>query len=92
MFSFGYRDRKWRIFKDIVFVIVAVVLILRAGFWGILIGALALLWYGWDLYTQLRAMKLEKEAEKVQSSPASPADDGKITVTDGAREVNYEKE
>ena len=96
MFSFGYRDRKWRIFKDVCFIIIACVLIARAGVWGVILGALALAWYGRDLYYQLRAVKLEKEASR--SSKASQGQsteaDGKITVTDlsDAKEVNYEKE
>ena len=100
MFSFGYMDRKWRIIKDVCFIAIAVVLILRTGFFGILVGALALVWYGRDLYVLLRAAKLEKDAQKVQTRTQSPpehtseAQDGKITVTDlsGAKEVDFKKE
>ncbi len=41
MFTFGYRDRKWRIVKDICFVAVAILLLVRGGTFGIILGALA---------------------------------------------------
>jgi len=106
MFSFGYRDRTWRIIKDSIFVVIAFLLIWRTGFFGVLVGCIALVWYGRDLYYQIRASKLEKEAAreqekadaKRQDRPQPPSgqtpDDGKITITDlsDAKEVTYEKE
>lgn len=106
MFSFGYRDRKWRMIKDSIFVVIAFMLIWRAGFFGVLLGCIALVWYGRDLYYQIRAAKLEKEAareqekaearrqDRPQQQSAQSPDDGRITITDlsDAKEVNYEKE
>ena len=100
MFSFGYRDRKWRIFKDICFSLVGVVLIWKGSILGVIIGAAALAWYGYDCILQCKALKAEKDAAAQQdqptrsSGPSTPSQDGKITITDlsDAKEVNFEKE
>ncbi|MBO4341186.1 MAG: hypothetical protein J5835_07150 [Bacteroidales bacterium] len=88
--------RTWRITKDIIFIIIAVMLIATGRFLPILFGLVVITWYGWDLYHLVRAMVLEKKAAKAaQSSTPSPSrDDGRITLTNKSdiREVNYEKE
>ena len=96
MFSFGYRDRKWRMIKDICFILVGILLIWRGRFFGALLGVAALSWYGYDLYLQLKLRKAEKEQEAAASAPqqTTPADEGRITITDlsDAKEVKFEKE
>ena len=97
MFTFGYRDRKWRIVKDICFVAVAILLLVRGGTFGIILGALAAYWYGRDLYVQVQALRAEKPAREPEiktSGTKSASDSGKITITDlsDAKEVNFEKE
>ena len=88
MFTFGYRDRKWRIVKDVCFVAVALVLVVKGRVFGIILGALAAFWYGRDLVWQVQALKAEKPAKE------TPGDKDKITITDlsDAKEVDYEKE
>ena len=96
-------DNKWRILKDVLFLLLAVVLIWKGRFLGILIGALAISWYGRDLYFRLKALKdsrapkrdpVERPKEPSRDGNAPPIDDGKIQVTDlsGAKEVDFEKE
>ena len=100
MFSFGYRDRKWRIVKDVCFSLVGLLLIWRGSFLGTIIGAAALAWYGYDCVLQYRALKAERKAAAAQdqptrnSGPSTAQQDGKITITDlsDAKEVNFEKE
>lgn len=88
-------DRKWIIIKDAVFAALGVWIITRGTFWAILIGALALAWYGRDLYIQISALVAEKKAkeDKVEK-PQQPAqqDGGRITVSHDAKEVDYTKE
>ena len=85
-------DRKWIIIKDAVFALLGVWIISRGSFWAILIGALALAWYGKDLYVQIAALRAEKKAAEVKAEKTAPADSGKITVSHDAKEVDYEKE
>ena len=73
MFSFGYRDRKWRMIKDSIFVVIAFMLIWRAGFFGVLLGCIALVWYGRDLYYQIRAAKLERKPPGSRRKPKPAA-------------------
>ena len=76
-------DRKWIIIKDAVFVALAVWIISRGTFWAILIGAVALAWYGRDLYIQISVKKPHKTAKQ---------EGGRITVSHDAKEVDYTKE
>ena len=96
MFSFGYRDRKWQIIKDICFILVGLVLIWKGRFFGVLLGAAILSWYGYSLYLQIKLAKAEKAQQQDVSAPQpqGPADDGKIKTTNlsDAKEVNFEKE
>ena len=91
MFTFGYKDRRWRIIKDVILLLVCVFLIVRTGFWGILLGAAGFIWYGRDLYTLLRAERLEKERDK-QMATQAPREEGKIQLHDDAKDVDFEKE
>ena len=95
MFSFGYRDRKWQIIKDICFILLGLVLIWKGRFFGVLLGAAALFWYGYNLYLLIQIGKAEKAQQREASAPQQePADEGKITITNlsDAKEVNFEKE
>ena len=100
MFSFGFRDRKWRIVKDICFSVVGLILIWKGRSLAVIIGAAALAWYGYDCVLQYRALKAERKAAAAQdqptrnSGPSTAQQDGKITITDlsDAKEVNFEKE
>ena len=89
--------------KDTLFILIGCVLILRTGFLGRVIGALAIIWYGRDFYYRVKALgsAIPRERDDV-NRPAEPArdndapiiDDGKIQVMDlsGAKEVDFEKE
>ena len=93
--------------KDVLFIAVGCFLILRTGFLGTIIGALAIIWYGRDLWYRGKAWLGTKEPrrdtverpsgsarEEARSDDAPIIDDGKIQVTDlsGAKEVEFEKE
>ncbi|MBR1705972.1 MAG: hypothetical protein IJ721_04180 [Bacteroidales bacterium] len=93
--TFSYTDRTWTLVKDALFIFVGLVLIVRTRFWGVLIGAAAVWWYGRDLYYQVKAARKEKKACAPESPAQKQSDpDGKIQVTDlsGAKEVDFEKE
>ena len=99
MFSFGYRDRKWRIIKDICFLLIGAFLIWKGRFFGVLIGAGAISWYGYDLYLQFKLRKMEKEQQAAASQPQQQApsqeqESGRITITDlsDVKEARFEKE
>jgi hypothetical protein len=93
--------------KDVLFVAVGCFLILRTGFLGTIVGALAVIWYGRDLWYRGKAWIGSKQPERdtverpsgasrdeSRSEDAPIIDDGKIQVTDlsGAKEVEFEKE
>lgn len=89
--------------KDTLFILAGCVLILRTGFLGRVIGALAIIWYGRDFYQRFKLFLGSREPRRDPvERPAGPAreggtpiiDDGKIQVTDlsAAREVDFEKE
>ncbi len=89
--------------KDALFILAGCVLILRMGFLGRVIGALAVIWYGRDFYLRLKLLLGREEPRKAPvERPSEPArdpdapiiDDGRIQVTDlsGAKEVDFEKE
>lgn len=76
----------------------AMLLITRGGFLGVIIGFPALAWYGWNLFLNARILKLQKQLEKDEPK-AAPAQEeapqeGKIRITDlsDAKEVDFEKE
>ena len=89
--------------KDILFIVLACVLVIKGRFLGAVIGVLFILWYGRDLMYRFRMVKGEQElrrdtverpAETRRSDDAPVVDDGKIQVTDlsDAKEVDFEKE
>ncbi|MBR6306152.1 MAG: hypothetical protein IKR38_05165 [Bacteroidales bacterium] len=86
-------DRKWIIIKDAVFAALGVWIISKGTFWAILIGAVALVWYGRDLYIQITALRAQKKAKDVKAEkPRQQTDGGKITISSDAKEVDYTKE
>lgn len=94
MFSFGYRDKTWRIIVDICLILAGALLLWRGRFFGGILGIILLLWNGYDLYLLYKMNKARKEQAHTAEPPQTSAQDGKITVTDlsDAKEVNYEKE
>jgi hypothetical protein len=89
--------------KDLAFIAVGCFLILRTGFLGKIVGALAIIWYGRDLWYRGKAWlgvretdrgPVERPSETRRPEDAPIIDDGKIQVTDlsGAKEVDFEKE
>ena len=88
--------------KDLLFLLLGVVLIVKGRFFGAVVGVLALLWYGRDFSLRIKALGQTKESRRDverSSEPRRPddapvVDDGKIQVTDlsGAKEVDFEKE
>ncbi len=99
--NIGYNNRWIRLIKDIVFVALGCWLFTRHSFFAVLIAVLAIVYYGRDAWFQAKALWQEKtfkprETEGPGSGPTtdSPADDGKITITnlDDAKEVDFKKE
>lgn len=90
--------------KDVLFIAIGCILILRTRFLGTLLGALAIIWYGRDLWYRGKAWLGAKEPkrdtvkrparEDARNEDSPIIDDGKIQVTDlsGAKEVDFEKE
>ena len=96
-------DNKWILVKDALFVLVGCFLIVKTGFLGAIVGALAVIWYGRDLWYRGKALfaakeprrdTVERPSEPSRSEDAPIIDDGKIQVTDlsAAKEVDFEKE
>ena len=88
--------------KDLLFLLLGVVLIVKGRFFGAVVGGLMLLWYGRDFSLRIKALGQTKESRRDVERPsearrpddAPVVDDGKIQVTDlsGAKEVDFEKE
>lgn len=94
MMNFGYNNRWLRLVKDLLFVALGGWLVSRAGFFSVLVGALAIFWYGRDAWFQIKALWQEKHYKEPEPSPTAPKDDGKITVTDlsDVKEVDFTKD
>ena len=97
MMNFGYNNRWVRLVKDLLFVGLGVWLITTSRILAVVVGVLALYWYGRDAWFQAKALWQEKHFrpnDTVSKPAAGPADDKKITVTDlrNAKEVDFEKE
>ena len=95
MASLGYNNRWVRMAKDLVFVAIGFFLLWKGGFFMSLLGIFALVWYGRDAYYQAKVLWQEKHFEpktEKNPSPSAPADNGRITVSGGAKEVEFEKE
>ena len=80
MISFAYNNRTIRLIKDILFVALGMWLASRASFLAVLVGILAIFWYGRDAYYQAKVLWQEKHYN------------GKISLGSDAKEVNFEKE
>ena len=88
--------------KDLLFLLLGVLLIVKGRFFGAVVGGLMLLWYGRDFSLRIKAMGQTKESRRDVERPSEArrpedtpvVDDGKIQVTDlsGAKEVDFEKE
>ena len=93
MINFGYNNRWIRLVKDLLFVALGVWLVSMAGFFSVLLGMLAIFWYGRDAYYQAKVLWQEKHYKPEENTISAPRQDGKITVHQGdAKEVNFEKE
>ena len=91
MINFGYNNRWIRLVKDILFVAIALFLMVRGRIVGFIVGLLFAFWYGRDAWFQAKALWQEKTYEAPDPTPSAPADD-KITLSQDAREVDFEKE
>ena len=88
--------------KDLLFLLLGVLLIVKGRFFGAVVGGPMLLWYGRDFSLRIKALGQTKESRRDVERPSEPrrpddtpvVDDGKIQVTDlsGAKEVDFEKE
>ena len=94
MMNFGYNNRWIRLVKDLLFIALSVWLITRGRIIPVVVGVLGLYWYGRDSYFQIKALWQEKHYKPATNNAPKTAQskDEKITVSDGAKEVNYEKE
>lgn len=93
--NLGYNNRWVRLIKDLVFVSVCAWFLTFQSFFAVLVGVLGLCWYGRDAWFQAKALWQEKHyvpQDNNISRPTTTPDDGKITVTRDAKEVDYEKE
>ena len=94
MMNFGYNNRWIRLVKDLLFVGLGIWLLTTGKILAVIIGVLGLYWYGRDAYFQAKALWQEKHYKPASNTtaPKQEPKDEKITVLDGAKEVNYEKE
>ena len=90
MIDFAYNNRTIRLIKDILFVALGMWLASRASFLAVLVGILAIFWYGRDAYYQAKVLWQEKHYKEPESK--APKDNGKISLGSDAKEVNFEKE
>jgi len=93
--NLGYNNRWVRLIKDLVFVSVCAWFLTFQSFFAVLVGVLGLCWYGRDAWFQAKALWQDKHyvpQDNNISRPGTSSDDGKITVTRDAKEVDYEKE
>lgn len=95
MTNISFNNRWVRMVKDLLFAAVGAWLVWRGGFFATMLGVFALLWYGRDAWFQIKVLWQEKHyvpEDSPISRPTTTPDDGKITVTRDAKEVDYEKE
>jgi hypothetical protein len=95
MASFGYNNRWVRLAKDLVFAAIGFFFLWKGGFLMSLVGGFALIWYGYDAYNQAKVLWQEKHfvpGGETNPSPKAPSDNGRISVSTDAKEVDYEKE
>ena len=94
MLNFGYNNRWLRLIKDILFVALCVWFLTFRSFFAVLIGIFGLSWYGRDAWFQIKALWQEKHFVPKDNNISRPtsSEDGKITVSSNAKEVDFEKE
>lgn len=94
MMNFGYNNRWIRLVKDLLFVGLGIWLLTTGKILAVIIGVLGLYWYGRDAYFQAKALWQEKHYKPASNTtaPKQEPKDEKITVSDDAKEVKYEKE
>ena len=98
MTNFGYNNRWVRLVKDVLFAGVCCWLFTRRGLLAVLVGAVGLYWYGRDAYYQAKALWQEKTYKAPDSTTdrprpkQTPPQEGKITLTNDAKEAEYTKE
>ena len=95
MMNFGYNNRWIRLVKDLLFAGLGAWLVSRTSFLAVLVGILAIFWYGRDAWFQIKVLWQEKHYKAPEPSPkAAPREDGKITVTNPSdvKEVDFNKE
>ena len=92
--NFGYNNRWIRLVKDLLFVGLGIWLLTTGKILAVIIGVLGLYWYGRDAYFQAKALWQEKHYKPASNTtaPKQEPKDEKITVSDDAKEVKYEKE
>ena len=89
--------------KDLLFIVLGCLLIVKGRFLGAVIGVLAIIWYGRDMLYRAKMFlgtkeprrdTVERPAETRRTEDTPIVDDGKIQVTDlsDAKEVDFEKE
>ena len=86
MIDFAYNNRTIRLIKDILFVALGMWLVSRASFLAVLVGIIAIFWYGRDAWFQAKVLWQEKHYKEPESKS------GKINLGSDAKEVNFEKE
>ena len=95
MTNISFNNRWVRLVKDLLFAVLCLWFLTFRSFFAVLIGVIGFAWYGRDAWFQIKALWQEKHfvpQDNPISRPNSSADDGKITVTKDAKEVDYEKE
>ncbi len=96
MINFGYNNRWIRLVKDLLFFAVGVWLTSRASLLAVLVGIMAIFWYGRDAWFQAKVLWQEKhyKAPAENNTVRTAPKDDKITVTNpsGVKEVDFDKE
>lgn len=93
MMNIRYNNRWIRLVKDLLFCALCVWFITMRRPFATIVGILGLAWYGRDAWFQIKVLWQEKHYKPVDntSKPAS-GEDGKITLSANAKEVDFEKE
>ena len=98
MINLGYNNRWVRLIKDVLFVALCIWILTRKSVLAVIVGAMGLVWYGRDAWYQAKALwqeltykappRQEQEGPTTQAQPQ----DGKITLSNDAKEAEYTKE
>ena len=85
-------NNRWiRLVKDVLFACIGLWAISKKAFLLVLLGAIGFIWYGRDAWYQIKALWQEKHFVPKTETPR-PADNGKISLSSDAKEVEFEKE